>query len=69
MHQDLDRLAKQIAHMSGISRRLAEENARLRAALADADRRHAELEQRMSDARTRVETALARLPATAESDD
>ncbi|HOA94511.1 MAG TPA: hypothetical protein PK072_04925 [Quisquiliibacterium sp.] len=69
MHQDLDRLAEQIAHMSGISRRLAEENARLRAALADADRRHAELEQRMSDARTRVETALARLPATAESDD
>ena len=69
MHQDLDRLAEQIAHMSGISRRLAEDNARLRAALADADRRHAELEQRMSDARTRVETALARLPATAESDD
>lgn len=69
MHQDLERLAEQIAQMAGIARRLADENARLRHALAQADHQRDDLQQRMTDARARVEVALARLPATAASDE
>lgn len=45
-----------------LARRLADENASLREQLAQARKTGDDLQQRMNEARARVETALARLP-------
>jgi ATP-binding cassette subfamily F protein 3 len=58
MQQELEQLSERIQRLAGIARRLAEDNARLRAELTEARGAQAELEQRMNEARARVETAL-----------
>jgi uncharacterized protein (TIGR02449 family) len=63
MDQEIDRLIEQTTQLLEITRRLAEENDHLRAQLAEAHRGRVELQQRIQDARERVEHALARLPA------
>lgn len=63
MEQDLKLLDDQIGQLLANVSRLIDENARLKAALANTQAVNAELRDRMTDARTRVELALARLPA------
>ncbi|MFM8546444.1 MAG: hypothetical protein ACKODB_02290 [Betaproteobacteria bacterium] len=63
MEQDLQLLDDQIGQLLANVSRLIDENARLKAALANTQAVNAELRDRMTDARTRVELALARLPA------
>ncbi len=48
--------------MLGIVRRLSDDNAQLKAQLAESRNAQTELQRRMSDARARVEAALSRLP-------
>jgi uncharacterized protein (TIGR02449 family) len=65
MEQELQALQERIERLLQGSRRLAEENARLRAELVAAEDIRRGLEQRMNEARSRVESALSRLPAFA----
>jgi uncharacterized protein (TIGR02449 family) len=66
MEDDLQALQERIERLLQGSRRLADENRRLRAELAAAAEARQRLEHRMSEARTRVESALSRLPAFAD---
>jgi uncharacterized protein (TIGR02449 family) len=63
MEEDLQALQQRIERLLANARRLAEENQRLRAELADCTESRHRLEGRMLAARQRVEAALARLPA------
>lgn len=63
MDQDLQLLDQQIGQLLANVNRLVDENARLKAALANTEAVNTDLRQRMADARARVELALARLPA------
>ena len=65
MKDELQALEERIQRLLQASRRLADENARLRGELAAADEVRRGLELRISEARSRVESALARLPAVA----
>lgn len=62
MDQELEQLFDRTRHLLEISRRLAQENANLRTQLEEAQRTRGELQARVDEARTRVETALSRLP-------
>ena len=68
MDQELEALGERVERMLALVRRLSDENARLAARLAECQDSNRQLEQRISDARARVEAALSRLPAAAESD-
>ena len=68
MDQELEALGERVERMLALVRRLSDENARLAAQLAECQDSNRQLEQRISDARARVEAALSRLPAAAESD-
>lgn len=64
MDKDIQVLGERVSRLVEISRRLAEENRALKARLGDAVAGRADLEQRIAEARARVESALARLPIT-----
>lgn len=66
MDDDLQALHERIERLLQNTRRLADENQRLKTDLAAALEARQRLERRMSDARGRVEAALARLPAFAD---
>lgn len=63
MDQELDTLSERTGQLLALVRRLAEDNARLRADLAASQEARAALDDRMAQARSRVEFALSRLPA------
>ena len=63
MEDDVQTLGERIERLLANSRRLIDENARLKAALSESQTRNAELHRRIADARARVELALSRLPA------
>jgi uncharacterized protein (TIGR02449 family) len=65
MDPELERLEQQLGRLIEAARRLADENATLRRELAAAREHGRELEHRMDEARERVRSALARLPADA----
>ena len=62
MEQEIQGLSERIERLLAITRRLADENARLSIQLAESRTAHSELQRRMTDARARVEAALSRLP-------
>lgn len=62
MNDELDALAQRIARVTAIAQQLSDENRVLRERLEAAQRDNALLQQRMAEARGRVESALARLP-------
>ena len=66
MDNDIQVLGERVTRLVEISRRLAEENRTLKGRLGDAVAARADLEQRVAEARARVESALARLPITQE---
>ncbi|MCM5572208.1 DUF904 domain-containing protein [Burkholderiaceae bacterium FT117] len=63
MDQELQELGERVERMLSLSRRLADENATLRDQLAAAKVANEQLQQRIAEARARVEAALSRLPA------
>ena len=66
MDNDIQVLGERVTRLVEISRRLAEENRVLKSRLVDAVAARADLEQRVAEARARVESALTRLPITQE---
>jgi uncharacterized protein (TIGR02449 family) len=68
MEKDLQALGERVSRLVEISRRLAEENRALKGRLGDAVAAREGLEQRVADARARVESALARLPITQQTE-
>lgn len=62
MEEEIQGLSERVERLIALARRLADDNAALRAQLAEARRANDQLQQRMSDARERVEAALSRLP-------
>lgn len=62
MDDELQALEQRIDRLVAALSRLAESNQALRAELAQAGRARAELESRMLEARSRVSSALERLP-------
>lgn len=69
MIHEVKQLAERVAQLLDIVRRLSDENVRLTSELAASQAAREDLNARMAQARTRVEVALARLPATTESQD
>jgi uncharacterized protein (TIGR02449 family) len=67
MDKEIQVLGERVSRLVEISRRLAEENRTLKGRLGDAVAAREDLEQRVAEARSRVESALARLPITQES--
>jgi len=65
MDPELDRLEQQLGRLIASARRLADENNRLRHELDVSRERQQDLENRMDEARERVQRALAGLPADA----
>lgn len=65
MDQELQELGARVERMLALSRRLADDNATLRDQLAAARVANEQLQQRIAEARARVEAALSRLPAPA----
>ncbi|MFA7665072.1 MAG: DUF904 domain-containing protein [Burkholderiaceae bacterium] len=63
MDQELQELGERVERILSLSRRLADENAALRGRLATATAANEQLQQRIAEARARVEAALARLPS------
>lgn len=62
MEQEIQGLSERIERLLTTARKLADENAKLRGDLAQSLKNNAELQQRINDARARVESALSRLP-------
>jgi uncharacterized protein (TIGR02449 family) len=69
MDLELERLEQQLGRLIATTRRLTDENAALRRDLAAALEHGQRLENRMDEARERVRSALARLPADAPDPD
>jgi uncharacterized protein (TIGR02449 family) len=63
MEEELQALQERIERLLQGSRRLADDNHRLRAELASAQEARQRVERRMHEARSKVEAALSRLPA------
>lgn len=63
MNQELQELGERVDRMIALSRRLADENASLRDQLVAARVANEQLQQRVAEARARVEAAMSRLPA------
>lgn len=68
MDQELQELGERVARMLSLARRLADENASLREQLAAAQVTNTQLQERICEARSRVEAALSRLPVAAALD-
>ncbi len=66
MDNDIQVLGERVSRLVENSRRLADENRALKGRLGDAVAARADLELRVSEARARVESALARLPISQE---
>jgi cell division protein ZapB len=66
MEDDLQALQERIERLLQGVRRLADENRRLKAELVESREARQRMERRMSEARTRVEAVLSRLPAVGE---
>ena len=66
MDEELDQLSAHVARILDVSRRLADENERLKAELAASRGARQSMQERMGEARMRVERALSRLPAAAD---
>jgi len=66
MDQEVDQLGERIDRILQVVHRLADENARLRDQLAASRSVNEQLQQRIAEARARVESVLARLPLPAE---
>ena len=64
MEEDVQTLGEHLDKLLANMHRLIDENARLKAALSSSQSQNDELRQRMADARSRVELALAHLPAS-----
>lgn len=64
MDTDLQLLSERVRRLLEISRQLSEENQMLRGRLGEAAVAQADMQQRLAQARARVESALARLPMT-----
>jgi predicted nucleic acid-binding Zn-ribbon protein len=62
MEEEIQGLSERIKRLLATVRRLSDENVRLRRQLGESKSVCAELQQRMTDARVRVEAALSRLP-------
>jgi uncharacterized protein (TIGR02449 family) len=62
MDKEIQVLGERVSRLVEISRKLADENRTLKGRLGDAVAARADLEQRVAEARARVESALARLP-------
>jgi uncharacterized protein (TIGR02449 family) len=62
MDIELQALSERVTRLLETSRRLADENRTLKGRLGEAMAARDALEQRVSEARARVESALARLP-------
>jgi uncharacterized protein (TIGR02449 family) len=62
MEQEIQGLSERIERLLATARKLADDNAKLRTALAESRKNNAELQQRINEARARVESALSRLP-------
>jgi uncharacterized protein (TIGR02449 family) len=62
MEQELLHLGERVDRLIAITRRLADENAGLRDRLNAATATHDELQQRIADARARIEAAMTHLP-------
>ena len=67
MDQEVEQLGERIERMLQLVRRLADENANLRDQLQASHGVNEQLQQRIAEARARVESALARLPLPADS--
>jgi uncharacterized protein (TIGR02449 family) len=67
MDQEVEQLGERIERMLQLVRRLADENANLRDQLQASRGASEQLQQRIAEARARVESALARLPLPADS--
>lgn len=68
MDTDIQHLSERVRRLLEITRQLAEENHMLRARLGEAAVSQADLQQRLTEARARVESALARLPLPQATD-
>lgn len=62
METDLQLLAERMKRLLEIARHLYDENQLLRGRLGEAAMTQADMQQRLAEARARVESALARLP-------
>ena len=62
MDTDLQLLSERVRRLLEISRQLSDENQLLRGRLGEAAVAQADMQQRLAEARSRVESALARLP-------
>jgi cell division protein ZapB len=69
MDEDLQALQERVDRLLQVARRLSDENRALRAELAELRDAKLQMERRMSEARSRVEAALSRLPALAAGND
>jgi uncharacterized protein (TIGR02449 family) len=69
MDEDLQALQERVERLLAVARRLSDENRGLRAELAELRDAKLQMEHRMSEARSRVEAALSRLPALAAGSD
>lgn len=62
MEEEIQGLSERIERLLAIVRRLSDDNADLRSQIAHVRTAHTDLQQRMNEARARVEAALSRLP-------
>ena len=62
METDLQLLGERVRRLLEITRQLSDENQLLRGRLGEAAMSQADMQQRLAEARARVESALARLP-------
>ena len=67
MNEDIDALSVRIERLLSIMKKLSDDNIRLRNELASSAQQHEQMQQRMTEARSRVEAALARLPELPKS--
>ena len=66
MNEDIDALSVRIERLLSMMKKLSDDNVRLRSELASTVQEQEQMQQRMQEARTRVEAALARLPEVSQ---
>ena len=67
MDEEIDTLAQRVDRLVALSRRLADENQRLRTLVEESRAAEQALRERMDEARARVEAALSRLPVAPDA--